>query len=162
MAGTFSVESAFEWKRCSGAEKRKVQILFKSRDGFRSLFGSLGSTVKLPHCPSVNHYYGRTKTGNLYLGKAGKAFRLEAHFAMREEKKRTGAPKYPILGPIAMEIHLYPPDKRRRDIDNPLKCILDALQHAGAFLDDSQITGLLIKKLDPCAPGWIEIFMEAL
>ena len=38
----------------------------------------------------------------------------------------------------------YPPDKRKRDIDNLLKAVIDALQHASVFPDDSQIDDLHI------------------
>lgn len=43
---------------------------------------------------------------------------------------------------LAMTIHLTPPDKRRRDIDNSAKAVLDALMHAGVYRDDSQIDDL--------------------
>ena len=41
-----------------------------------------------------------------------------------------------------MNIQLFPPDRRRRDIDNVLKPLLDALEHGKAYIDDSQIKKL--------------------
>ena len=38
------------------------------------------------------------------------------------------------------------PDRRRRDIDNVGKALLDALQHAGCFDDDEQIDVLHIER----------------
>jgi Holliday junction resolvase RusA-like endonuclease len=38
----------------------------------------------------------------------------------------------------------HPPDKRRRDIDNPVKATLDALVHWGVLHDDSCIVELLV------------------
>ena len=52
-----------------------------------------------------------------------------------------------------MEITIHPPDKRRRDIDNVQKALLDALQHGGAYGDDSQIVRLTIEKGDPLDGG---------
>lgn len=41
-------------------------------------------------------------------------------------------------------LHVYPPDRRRRDLDNLLKAILDVLAHAGVFKDDFQVWDLRI------------------
>ena len=40
------------------------------------------------------------------------------------------------------------PDKRRRDIDNLLKPILDALGQYGVYEDDSQIIDLRIRSIE--------------
>jgi hypothetical protein len=57
-----------------------------------------------------------------------------------------------IEGPLAVQIEVYPPDNRRRDIDNLQKALLDAMQHGGAYGDDSQIVRLAIEKRD-CVLG---------
>lgn len=44
-----------------------------------------------------------------------------------------------------MEVLAFMPDAKRRDLDNLLKAPLDAMQHAGIYLDDSQIRRLLIE-----------------
>lgn len=38
------------------------------------------------------------------------------------------------------------PDRRRRDLDNILKALFDALTHAGLWLDDSQIDFISISR----------------
>jgi crossover junction endodeoxyribonuclease RusA len=48
----------------------------------------------------------------------------------------------PVEGPLEVLIELFPPDRRRRDADNTTKPLLDALQHGGAYADDSQIVHL--------------------
>ena len=54
---------------------------------------------------------------------------------------------------LAIDIRIHPPDRRRRDIDNMQKALLDAMQHGGAYLDDSQIVRLAIEKGLPLAGG---------
>ena len=59
----------------------------------------------------------------------------------------------PLVGDLAVEVEAFPPDRRRRDIDNIQKALLDALEHGGAYADDSQIVRLTIEKCDPVAGG---------
>ncbi|MBI1914410.1 MAG: RusA family crossover junction endodeoxyribonuclease, partial [Planctomycetes bacterium] len=42
---------------------------------------------------------------------------------------------------------------QRRDLDNLQKALLDALQHGGAYGDDSQIVRLAIEKGQPVSGG---------
>lgn len=53
---------------------------------------------------------------------------------------------------LYVEVILYPPDARRRDLDNYMKCLLDALTHAGVWEDDSQIDQLCIFRGQKKAP----------
>ena len=63
---------------------------------------------------------------------------------------------------VSARIDVFMPDKRRRDVHNLHKIVLDALQAAGAFDDDSQVIDLRIRKagIDRLNPR-IEIAMEA-
>ncbi|WP_159137369.1 RusA family crossover junction endodeoxyribonuclease, partial [Citrobacter braakii] len=55
----------------------------------------------------------------------------------------------------------YPPDARRRDIDNYNKALFDALTHAGIWEDDSQIKRMLVE-WGPIVPkGKVEITITA-
>ncbi len=47
----------------------------------------------------------------------------------------------------------FPPDRRRRDLDNLLKSVLDALEHAGVYADDSQIDLLVTKRREVVPNG---------
>lgn len=51
----------------------------------------------------------------------------------------------PHEGTVYLKISLYFPDKRRRDIDNPLKSILDAMNGV-IYKDDSQVFRIFVEK----------------
>ena len=51
----------------------------------------------------------------------------------------------------------FPPDRRRRDLDNLLKSTQDSLAHAGVYQDDAQIDLLLVRRREPIKPGMITI-----
>ena len=59
----------------------------------------------------------------------------------------------PLAGNLAVQVEVFPPDRRRRDIDNIQKALLDALEHGGAYADDSQIVKLTIEKGEPVEGG---------
>lgn len=101
-------------------------------------------TFQLPYPPSINHYYKKNKFGGLYVGKKGRDYReLVAGIIKQLTRGKTK-----IIGSTKIEIDLYPPDKRKRDIDNVLKCLLDALQDSGIIQNDNQIYSLTITRLD--------------
>lgn len=51
--------------------------------------------------------------------------------------------------------------RRRRDLDNLFKCLLDALQFGGAYSDDNQITQITATKREPLPPdGLVYIKLE--
>jgi crossover junction endodeoxyribonuclease RusA len=66
----------------------------------------------------------------------------------------------PLLGLLVVEVAVYPPDSRRRDIDNVQKALLDALQHGGVYADDSQIVRLTIEKRPPVPGGKTLVFIR--
>jgi len=111
----------------------------------------VGMTLNLPYPPSINHYYIRARQGRIYIGKAGLEYRGAVGFALDLLDEKT------LTGLISLNIVLHPPDKRKRDIDNVLKALLDALQHGGAFVDDSQIWMLTIVKAEPSKGGSVTV-----
>ena len=51
----------------------------------------------------------------------------------------------PLTGPVRLEILLWLSDRRRRDVDNIAKSIVDGLNRI-AWADDSQVTSLTISR----------------
>lgn len=95
--------------------------------------------VELPYPPSVNHYYRHVGPRTL-ISRKGRRFREHVAASLAAEGVRR------LAGPIELEVVIFPPDRRRRDIDNVQKALLDALEHGGAYHDDSQIVKLTIEK----------------
>ena len=102
--------------------------------------------LELPYPPSVNHHFSVIR-GRPVLSKDVRVYRQLVRQCVRSSTLKVG------LGPLAVRLELFPPDMRRRDCDNAQKPILDALQQAGAFVDDSQIVWLLTVKSTPVSGG---------
>jgi len=94
----------------------------------------------LPWPPSVNSYYTVWK-GRKILSKKGKQFKADCSIYIYRNGPQ-------LTGDLSVEISVCMPDKRRRDLDNLLKPILDVLGNYGVYEDDSQIVDLRIKKID--------------
>lgn len=104
--------------------------------------------LELPYPPTVNHYYGQKPRGGRYIKPEGKAFRIEVLAVAMQNK----ACNY-VTDDIEVYIEVYPPDKRKRDLDNINKALLDALEAAGVFKDDSQIVKLTSTKHESVKGG---------
>jgi Holliday junction resolvase RusA-like endonuclease len=87
----------------------------------------------------VNHYYRHVGPRTL-ISRKGRRFRENVALVLAALGVR------PLDGPLDVEVDVFPPDRRRRDIDNVQKALLDSLQHGGAYEDDSQIVRLVIEK----------------
>jgi len=98
----------------------------------------------LPYPPSVNRYY-RTYQGRMLISREGRQYRSDVQLAL------LGSPT--VAGRCSVEIHVWPPDRRKRDLDNVLKATLDALEHAGAIEDDGLIDELRIVREEPLPAG---------
>jgi crossover junction endodeoxyribonuclease RusA len=129
-------------------------------------------TLELPWPQSVNHFKKvgrivRTKKGKLYQKRinsdATKQFYRDVWVKICALKATT-ANWRPIESTIALEvsISLYPPDKRRRDIDNPVKLILDSLQRGGLIEDDYAIARLLIERCNILPEGKVIVRIKEL
>lgn len=105
--------------------------------------------LELPYPPSENHYRAHVRGHMVVITAAGKAFRKAVRAVAVESgfvPDSTGATPRTLRGPLSVRVELYPADNRRRDIDNPLKALLDSLTFAGVWEDDSQIVRLLVEK----------------
>lgn len=100
--------------------------------------------LMLPYPPSVNNYWrsARSRHGvNVHISEAGKKFRAHVYAAVIQAN---AVKRYPER--LNIEVKLYPADARKRDIDNCLKALLDALACAGVYLDDEQVDRLTVTR----------------
>ena len=109
--------------------------------------------LELPFPPSVNHYYRRVGPRTL-ISRQGRAYRNHVCSALVGLGVRT------MTGPLRVDVEAYPPDRRQRDSDNLLKALLDALEHGGAYVNDSQVQDLHIRMLSPVKGGMVLVRLE--
>ena len=109
-------------------------------------------TLELSYPPSLWSYYdkwGDGKKVQVRVAKQGMQYRAEVYRNRLEHLNG----QCPLKGRLAMEVELWLPDRRKRDIDNPLKCLLDSFTYAKIWEDDEQVDALVIYKRGIEAPG---------
>jgi crossover junction endodeoxyribonuclease RusA len=87
------------------------------------------------------------------LGAKGKSYRRDAASLLHRFRGACQDKR------LAVTINVFPPDKRKRDIDNILKCILDSLEHAKVYNNDNQIDMLTVIRRDVIKDGSIQIWI---
>lgn len=100
---------------------------------------------ELPWPPSVNHYY-RHVGPRVLISRDGRKYRETIVSLLRDQKTE------PFEDAVDLAVDAYPPDNRRRDLDNLLKCLLDSFTFGGLYRDDSQIKKITITKREPMPP----------
>lgn len=96
-------------------------------------------TYTLPWPPSVNHCWRRVLIGGkprTLLSKEGREFKQAAVGAVLQQRR---GPSAPLSGRLAIAVTLFPPDRRRYDLDNRLKAVLDSLTEARVWEDDRHV-----------------------
>mgnify|MGYP000276435412 CR=1 FL=1 len=113
--------------------------------------------LSLPWPPSGNSYWRRAK-GRVLISREGRAYQR----AVKEEVLVQRVPAITDSRRLAVEILAFPPDRRRRDLDNLQKALLDAVESAGAIPDDEQIDDLRICRMSQEKPGRVLVTIKPL
>jgi crossover junction endodeoxyribonuclease RusA len=111
--------------------------------------------LTIPFPPSVNHYYRRVGPRTL-ISKRGREYQAKV---LQQVWVSNSIPTAQS-GPLALSVVAYPPDNRRRDLDNLLKATLDSLTNAGVWVDDSQVRSIQICWGSVVKDGMLEICIE--
>jgi crossover junction endodeoxyribonuclease RusA len=104
----------------------------------------------------MNHYWRRVGHRTI-ISKEGRQYRqtVAEHVSANRMALR-------LDSRLVVTISAYPPDRRRRDIDNVLKSLLDALTYAGTWQDDEQIDDLRIVRAGVDSPGRVDVVVSTL
>jgi len=108
--------------------------------------------ILLPWPPTVNTYYTIAR-GRKILSKRGRNYKKDAWLELPNGGET-------LTGRLEVNIDAYPPDKRRRDIDNIVKPILDVLTDAKVWEDDSQVDILRIRRKQIEKPGYVRVYIS--
>jgi crossover junction endodeoxyribonuclease RusA len=109
--------------------------------------------LELPWPPTVNTYWRRVGPKTL-ISARGRAYRDR----VREVRWVSDTAAWPLSGRLVVKIEAFPPNRRAHDLDNILKALLDALQHAGVYLDDAQIDRLEVQRRE--LGGFVTVTVE--
>ena len=113
--------------------------------------------LELPFPPSINGYriplrrgktiiLGTSNNGHKYVKRVGESL-IDQEFHTYSDN-------------VKVSLELYPPDKRKRDIDNYCKALFDSLVKHNVLEDDKLIKHLNIDMCSPCKYGKVLIWIE--
>ena len=118
---------------------------------------------KLPYPPSINKYYLnrtiKTRTGKIIKPRlpAVQKYVDDCLILIKIQKIK------PVIAE-KLQVHLliYPPDEKRRDLDNLAKVCLDIFQRAGIYDDDFKIWKLTISRKEVRQYGEVEFIITSI
>lgn len=102
--------------------------------------------LELPWPPSINGYWRHVVMGKraaVLLSAKGREYRQQ----VMEHVNAAGIDS-PLDGRLGVLMLLHAPTRRKYDIDNRLKAVLDGLEHAAVFIDDEQVDRLEVIRGD--------------
>jgi crossover junction endodeoxyribonuclease RusA len=103
--------------------------------------------IELPWPPSVNSYLAIVGRRKVKTKKAREYCSEVVNYLSQQKVKGFANNK------IKIEIEAYPPDLRRRDLDNVTKALFDSLKMAGLYDDDSQIDFFSVRRMGKLKGG---------
>ena len=108
------------------------------------------TTLTLTWPPSLNRMYRVFKNRSI-LSREGRDYVDYVQEDVATQRIRT------VTGRLKMEIWAYPQDNRARDLDNLLKALLDSMQKAGVYENDSAIDDLRIIRMHKIPKGKVDV-----
>jgi crossover junction endodeoxyribonuclease RusA len=90
-------------------------------------------TITLPYPPSVNRYWRKWRN-RMVISNEGRAYRLRVGGVVLQAGNPTFGDE-----PVRLDMLVFRPDRRKRDIDNIRKAVYDAIEAVGVLDDDNQI-----------------------
>lgn len=116
-----------------------------------------GLSLALPWPPSTNRLWRCPTSGMLrgrhLLSPEARRYKENAALILKDLDAE------PIPGHVAVDMVAHPPDRRRRDLDNIIKIILDSLK-GRAFGDDSNVVDLHIRRGEVEPGGMVKVHVR--
>jgi len=115
--------------------------------------------------PTINHAYGRRRGGGVYLKKPGVDFKKHVAEQYYDQFTLPRGVTYAFPKPLRLKVQIwiYFATRRKCDLDNRLKILLDAFEFACILEDDSQIDDLRIVRYyanEPSTDVTIEVIPQ--
>tara|TARA_R110000868_G_scaffold58479_1_gene180692 strand:- start:33 stop:566 length:534 start_codon:yes stop_codon:yes gene_type:complete len=123
--------------------KKPATVRQKAPQGRESII------LTLPYPPTVNHYWLPNFNHSKRIGPKGVKF--------RDDVIKQCAGLDGVMGRVMVDVRAYPPDNRKRDLDNIFKALLDSLNHAGMIEDDGLIDVLKIQRGETTKGGQVVV-----
>jgi crossover junction endodeoxyribonuclease RusA len=114
--------------------------------------------IEYPYPPTVNTYWRTAVKGKraiTYVSTRGKKYSHDVINLTKASRANLNTDK-----PLEVTVLVYPPDKRKRDIDNILKALLDSMQKANVYQDDSQICKLTVTRCEIIKHGKVSVSIK--
>lgn len=111
--------------------------------------------LPLPWPPSANNYW-RKWNNRMVISPQARAYHQKVSYIAKEYGRMTADAR------LAVSMFAYPPDKRKRDIDNLVKITLDALEKGKVFENDSQVDFLSVQRKEVVKDGEMWVCVRSL
>jgi crossover junction endodeoxyribonuclease RusA len=109
------------------------------------------TTITLPLPISTNRIWRAGRGGHVYRSPQYRAWVTEAGWSLRAQRPKS------VAGPVSVTIAAGRPDRRRRDVDNLAKALLDLLVQHRVLEDDSKVTSFAARWDSSIAPGRVAV-----
>lgn len=106
--------------------------------------------VCLPYPVSVNSLW-RPYRGRFVLSERARAYKAKAVALVRAQARSRGVRMF--TRPVRLTLQIFPPDNRKRDIDNLVKIVQDTLTTAKLWQDDSLVSELHVFRMGETKQG---------
>ena len=116
-------------------------------------------TLYLPWAPSINNYYMQGRRSGRYISKKGRVFSDQAGDDIMEQADIS---YFPLSMSLKINVRLCTPDRRKRDLDNYIKPLFDAITHSGLWVDYSLVDYFAVKRGKICKKGKIIVQISTL
>ena len=112
-----------------------------------------GIVIWLPWPPTVNSYWKPVRNA-IYLSRTG---RLYKELVSERVAEQVSDIKIPLDIGLLVEVTLYPPDNKGRDLDNYMKALLDGITATKLWEDDKQIDQLFVYRGEVTKGGSVRV-----